>query len=334
MLFAAMLRSRLRRILLRSAAALTLLSATTLASAQAAVGYPAKSVRIVIPFGTGGTNLMARWLAPKLSEAFGQTFVVDPRLGAGGNIGNELVAKSAPDGYTLLIAPPGLVFSPFLYKRTGYDPLRDFAPIALLGSVPNVMAIHPSVPAQSLQQVIDLARKQPKKLSYGSGGIGSTNHLAMDALKSLTKTDIIHVPYKGATIALVDLISGQVDIVVVAVSSVAQYIQQGKLRGIATLGPKRSHALPDLPTSAEAGQPQFVMENWYGFYGPAGLPREIIDRLNAEAAKAMKMPDTRERLGSQGFDLFPSSPQELAVRVKSEYARFGKIVKDAGITPE
>ena len=334
MLFAAMLRSRLRRILLRSAAALTLLSATTLASAQAAVGYPAKSVRIVIPFGTGGTNLMARWLAPKLSEAFGQTFVVDPRLGAGGNIGNELVAKSAPDGYTLLIAPPGLVFSPFLYKRTGYDPLRDFAPIALLGSVPNVMAIHPSVPAQSLQQVIDLARKQPKKLSYGSGGIGSTNHLAMEALKSLTKTDIIHVPYKGATIALVDLISGQVDIVVVAVSSVAQYIQQGKLRGIATLGPKRSHALPDLPTSAEAGQPQFVMENWYGFYGPAGLPREIVDRLNAEAVKAMKMPDTRERLGSQGFDLFPSSPQELAARVKSEYARFGKIVKDAGITPE
>ena len=334
MLFAAMLRSRLRRILLRSAAALTLLSATTLASAQAAVGYPAKSVRIVIPFGTGGTNLMARWLAPKLSEAFGQTFVVDPRLGAGGNIGNEFVAKSAPDGYTLLIAPPGLVFSPFLYKRTGYDPLRDFAPIALLGSVPNVMAIHPSVPAQSLQQVIDLARKQPKKLSYGSGGIGSTNHLAMEALKSLTKTDIIHVPYKGATIALVDLISGQVDIVVVAVSSVAQYIQQGKLRGIATLGPKRSHALPDLPTSAEAGQPQFVMENWYGFYGPAGLPREIVDRLNAEAVKAMKMPDTRERLGSQGFDLFPSSPQELAARVKSEYARFGKIVKDAGITPE
>lgn len=188
--------------------------------------------------------------------------------------------------------------------------------------------------AQSLQQVIDLARKQPKKLSYGSGGIGSTNHLAMEALKSLTKTDIIHVPYKGATIALVDLISGQVDIVVVAVSSVAQYIQQGKLRGIATLGPKRSHALPDLPTSAEAGQPQFVMENWYGFYGPAGLPREIVDRLNAEAVKAMKMPDTRERLGSQGFDLFPSSPQELAVRVKSEYARFGKIVKDAGITPE
>ena len=303
-------------------------------SAMAQPAYPAKTVRIVIPFGTGGTNLMARWLAPKLSEAFGQTFVVDPRLGAGGNIGNELVAKSPPDGYTLLIAPPGLVFSPFLYKKTGYDPLRDFTSIALLGSVPNVMAVHPSVPAQSLQQVIDLAKKQPKKLAYGSGGIGSTNHLAMEALKSLTQTDIVHVPYKGATIALIDLISGQVDIVVVAVSSVSQYVQQGKLRGIATLSPKRSAALPGLPTTAEAGHPQFVMENWYGFHGPAGLPRDIVERLNAEAVKAIKMPDTRERLGSQGFDLFPSSPQELAALMKSEYARFGKIVKDAGITPE
>jgi tripartite-type tricarboxylate transporter receptor subunit TctC len=316
---------------------MALLAAGTLpvtAHAQAQAAYPAKPVRIVIPFGTGGTNLMARWLAPKFSDAFGQTFVVDPRLGAGGNIGNELVAKSPADGYTLLIAPPGLVFSPFLYKKTGYDPLRDFTAIALLGSVPNVMAIHPSVPAQTLRQVIDIAKKQPKKLSYGSGGIGSTNHLAMEALKSLTQTDILHVPYKGATIALVDLISGQVDIVVVAVSSVAPYVQQGKLRGVVTLSPRRSHALPSLPTSAEAGQPQFVMENWYGFYGPAGLPRDVVDRLNSEAVKAMKMPDTRERLGSQGFDLFPSSPQELAALVKAEYARFGKIVKDAGITPE
>ncbi len=301
---------------------------------SAAQNYPIKSVRIVIPFGTGGTNLMARWLAPKFSEAFGQQFIVDPRLGAGGNIGNELVAKSPPDGYTLSIAPPGIVFSPFLYKKAGYDPLRDFTSIALLGSVPNVMAVHPSVPAQSLQQVITLAKQKSKRLSYGSGGIGSTNHLAMEALKSLTQTDIVHVPYKGATLALVDLISGQVDIVVVAVPSVSQYIQQGKLRGIVTLSPKRSTSLPTLPTAAEAGQPQFVMENWYGFYGPAGLQREIVERLNAEAIKAIKQPDTRERLGSQGFDLFPSSPQELAALMKSEYARFGKIVRDAGIQPE
>ena len=315
-------------------AALGLLIFALQTSAQPFAAYPSKSVRIVVPFGTGGTNLMARWLAPKLSDIFGQTFVVDPRLGAGGNIGNELVAKSAPDGYTLLIAPPGLVFSPFLYKRAGYDPLRDFTPIALLGSVPNVMAVHPSVPARNLQQVIGLARRQPKKLSYGSGGIGSTNHLAMEALKSLVKIDVVHVPYKGATIALVDLISGQVDIVVVAVPSVAQYIRQGKLNGIATLSAKRSAALPDLMTTAEAGQSEFVMENWYGFFAPAGLPREILERLNSEAVKIMKSPDTRERLGSQGFDLFPSSPQELAALMKSEYARFGKIVRDAGIQAE
>ena len=296
--------------------------------------YPVKSVRIVIPFGTGGTNLMARWLAPKFSEAFGQAFVVDPRTGAGGNIGNEFVAKAAPDGYTLSIAPPGIVFSPFLYKRTGYDPLRDFTPIALLGSVPNAMAIHPSVPARNLQQLINLARQQPRKLAYGSGGIGSTNHLAMESLKSLAKIDIVHVPYKGATIALTDLISGQVDIVVVAVPSVAKYILQGRLRGIATLNTRRSAVLPDLITTAEAGQPELVMVNWYGFFGPAGLPRDIVERLNAEAVKAINAPDTRERLGTQGFDLFPSSPLELAALLKSEYARFGKIVKDAGIKPE
>jgi tripartite-type tricarboxylate transporter receptor subunit TctC len=317
-----------------TAAGLALLAYMPMAYAQSTPAYPVKSVRIVIPFGTGGTNLMARWLAPKLSEAFGQTFVVDPRLGAGGNIGNELVAKSAPDGYTLSIAPPGIVFSPFLYKRPGYDPLRDFTSIALLGSVPNVMAVHPSVPARTLQQVVALAKQQPKKLSYGSGGIGSTNHLAMEALKSMTKTDIVHVPYKGATLALVDVISGQVDITVVAVPSVAQYIQQGKLRGITTLSAKRAASLPDLPTAAEAGQPQFVMDNWYGFYGPAGLPRDIVERLSAEAVKVMRMPDTRERLGSQGFELFPGSPQELSALMKSEYARFGKIVKDAGIQPE
>lgn len=304
------------------------------AAAHAQAPYPSKAVRIVIPFATGGTNLVARWLAPKLSEAFGQQFVVDPRAGAGGNIGNQLVAQSPPDGYTLSVAPPGIVFSPFLYNRPGYDPLRDFTAIALLGSVPNVMVVHPSVPARTLRELTGIARKQLKKLSYGSGGIGSTNHLAMEAFKSAAGIDVLHVPYKGATVALVDAISGQVDIVVVAVSSVAQYVQQGKLRGIASLSPRRSSAMPALPTTAEAGMPQLVMENWYGFFGPAGLPRDIVDKLNSEAVKVMKAADTRERLGSQGFDLFPSTPQELAALMKSEYMRFGKIVKDAGIQPE
>jgi tripartite-type tricarboxylate transporter receptor subunit TctC len=318
----------------RAGAALLLLTATGTAQTQNTPPYPSKAVRIVIPFGTGGTNIMARWLAPKLSEALGQTFVVDPRLGAGGTIGNELVAKSAPDGYTLLVAPPGLVFSPFLYKRVGYDPLRDFTAIALLGSVPNVMSVHPSVPARTLREVINLARKQPGKLAYGSGGVGSTNHLAMESLKSLAQINIVHVPYKGATIALVDLMSGQVDIVVVAVSSVAQYVQQGKLRGIVTLSAKRSPVLPGLPTSAEAGQPEFVMDNWYGFFGPAGLPRDIVERLNTEAMKVMNLPETRERLSGQGLEIFPGTPHTLAALMKSEYARFGNIVRHAGIQPE
>lgn len=324
----------LRLALARLGAGLTLALITTVAQAQTATSYPVKTVRIVVPFGTGGTNIMARWLALKFTESLGQTFVVDPRLGAGGTIGNEFVAKSVPDGYTLLVAPPGLVFSPFLYKKVGYDPLRDFTSIALLGSVPNVMSVHPSVPARTLREVIDIARKQPGKLAYGSGGIGSTNHLAMEALKSITKTSIVHVPYKGATLALVDLMSGQVDIVVVAVSSVAPYIQQGRLRGIVTLSAKRSPALPNLPTSAEAGQPEFVMDNWYGLFGPAGLPRDIVEKLNAEAVKVLNQPDSRERLGAQGLDIFPSNSQTLAALMKTEYARFAKIVKDAGIQPE
>ncbi|MBM3342402.1 MAG: tripartite tricarboxylate transporter substrate binding protein [Betaproteobacteria bacterium] len=264
----------------------------------------------------------------------GQQFVVEPRLGAGGTIGNELVAKSPADGYTLLVAPPGVVFSPFLYKKVGYDPLRDFTSIALLGSVPNVMVVHPAVPARGLRDVIELARKSPGKLSYGSGGVGSTNHLAMESLKALAKLNIVHVPYKGATVALVDLLGGQVDIVVVAVSSTAQHVQHNKLRGIVTLSAKRSALLPNLPTSAEAGQPTFVMDNWYGFFGPAGLPRDIVDRLNAEAVKIMNLPETRERMASQGLEIFPSNPQTLAALMKSEHTRFGKIVKDAGIQPE
>ena len=303
--------SRARRTI-RAGLTFALLAASAQAHAQSGAAYPVKSVRIVLPFGTGGTNLMARWLAPKLSEAMGQTFVVDPRLGAGGNIGNEIVAKSAPDGYTLLIAPPGLVFSPFLYKRAGYDPLRDFTPIALLGSVPNVMAVHPSVPARHLREVIEIARKQPKKLAYGSGGVGSTNHLAMESLKSLAKIDIVHVPYKGR----VDGAGGCDQ------RSDRRHGGRGAQR--CALHPARQaawhrhaqrkalkSALPELMTTTEAGQPDFVMTNWYGFFGPAGLPREIVARLNAEAVKAIKLPDTRERLGSQGFDLFPSSAQEL-----------------------
>ena len=300
-----------------------------------AQAYPARPVKMVVTFAAGQSiDILARLIGQSLSDRLGQQFVVDPRLGAGGNIGNELVAKAVPDGYTLLVAPPGLVFSPFLYKKTGYDPLRDFTSITLLGSVPNVMVVHPAVPAKALRELIDLARQQPGKLSYGSGGIGSTNHLAMEAFKSLAKLNIVHVPYKGATVALVDLISGQVDIVVVAVSSAAPYVRQQRLRGIVTLSAKRSSLLPQLPTSAEANHPDFVMDNWYGFFGPAGLPRDIVERLNAEAVKIMNLPETRERMASQGLEIFPGNPQTLATLMTSEYARFGKLVKDAGIQPE
>ena len=298
-----------------------------------AQNYPVKPIRILLPF-AGGTDVVGRLIALKLSPALGQQVVPDPRLGAGGNIAHDAVAKAAPDGYTLLMAAPPVLINPLLNPKAGFDPLRDFAPIALLGSIPNVLVVHPSVPAQNLRELSQIARKQPGKLTYGSGGVGSVNQLAAELIKSLTKTDILHVPYKSATIALVGAMSGEVDIVIVAVSSVVPYAKEGRMRALAVLDAKRVGSLPDVPTTAEAGLPQLVAVNWYMLLAPAATPRAIVERLNAEAVKAMALPDTRERLAAMGGEPASTTPEQTGEFLRTEYERWGKVIRDGGIKAE
>jgi tripartite-type tricarboxylate transporter receptor subunit TctC len=313
------------------AAALLIVAAGT-ALAQ---GYPVKPIRIAMPFSTGGTDLVTRWLALKLAPVLGQQIVPEPRTGAGGNIAFELVAKAPPDGYTLLMAPPPFVVNTTLYAKVPYDPFRDFAPVILCAAVPTVLVSHPSVPAKNLRELVQLARANPNKLSYASGGIGSTPHLSGELLKSLTKTSIVHVPYKGGALGLVGAMSGEVDIVFTTMSAaVASYVNSGKMRGMAILDHKRVISIPQVPTSAEAGLPQLVAVNWYVLLAPAGTPRDIIDRLNAETTKVMQTPETRERLLAVGGEPATSTPEQAAEFLRTEFTRWSKVIKDAGIRAE
>ena len=309
------------------AAAVLLVSSHALAQ-----GYPSKPIRLLLPF-AGGTDAVARLLASKLSPALGQPVLPEQRLGAGGNIAHRAAAEAAPDGYTLLMAAPPLVINPHLNAKAGFDPLRDFAPIALLTAIPNVLVVHPKVAAKSLQDLIGLARASPGKLSYGSGGVGSANHLAAELLKSMAKIDILHVPYKSATHALTGLLAGEVDIVIVAASSAAAYVKDGRLRALAVLDSKRSSAMPEVPTAAEAKMP-LVAVNWYALLAPAGTPRELVLRLNAEAERAMHAPDLRGRLEAIGGDPLSGSPEETAAFLAKEYAQWGKVIREAAIRAE
>jgi tripartite-type tricarboxylate transporter receptor subunit TctC len=319
---------------IRSAGLLCALVFAVMAAAPAAAqSYPAKPIRIILPF-AGGTDVVARLLAGKLAPVLGQQILPEQRLGAGGNIAHETVAKAAPDGYTLLMAAPPLVINPHLNPRAGFDALRDFAPIALLATIPNVLVVHPTVPAKSLRELLQLARSRPGKLTYGSGGVGSSNHLAAELLKSVTGTQILHVPYKSATIALGNALGGEVDIVIVAASSTAAYVQQGKMRALAVLDHKRLSAMPQVPTASEAGAPQVVAVNWYILLAPAAAPRAVIERLNAESVKAMALPDMRERLAAMGGEPAAGTPEQTVEFLRAEHARWGKVIRDAGIRPE
>ncbi len=310
------------------AAALLALSAS-LAAAQ---GYPSKPIRVILPF-AGGTDAVTRLLALKLSPALGEQVLPDPHLGAGGNIAHLAVAKAAPDGYTLLMAAPPLVINPHLNPKVGFDPLKDFAPIALLTSIPNALVVHPRVKATTLAQLIDEARAAPGKLTYGSGGVGSANHLAAELLKGQAKIDILHVPYKSATLALTAALGGETDVVIVATSSAAPFVRDGRMRALAVLDSKRSSAMPSVPTAAEAGTP-LVAVNWYILLAPAGTPRAIIDRLNVESLKAIGAPDIRERLAGLGGEPASGSPEDTAAFLKREFEQWGRVIREAGIKPE
>ncbi|HSN40890.1 MAG TPA: tripartite tricarboxylate transporter substrate-binding protein, partial [Burkholderiales bacterium] len=232
----------------------------------AAQKYPEKNIRLIVPFPTGASQILGILVSEKLGAALGQPVVADFRPGAGGNIGAELAAKAPADGHTLLLTSPSLAISPSLYKKLNYDTLRDFATISMLATVPNVMVIHPSVPAKNLGELVKLAKAHPGKMSFGSGGIGSSNHLASELFKSLAKVDILHVPYKGASIALTHILGGEVEMVVVTVPATIPFITTGKLRGLAVLVPERVPTLPGVPTTAEAGMPELVITTWYGLF--------------------------------------------------------------------
>ena len=314
----------------RIAVAFAALCAALPAIAQ---NYPVKPIRLLLPF-AGGTDVVGRLIALKLSPALGQQVVPDPRLGAGGNIAHDAVAKAAPDGYTLLMAAPPVVINPLLNPKAGFDPLRDFTAVALLGSIPNVLTVHPSVPAKTLRDLIQIAKKQPGKLTYGSGGVGSVNQLAAELMKTLTHTNILHVPYKSATVALVGAMSGEVDVVIVASSSVVPYAMENRIRPLAILDSKRVGSLPQVPTTADAGLPQLVAVNWYMLLAPAATPRAIIERLNAEAVKAMAQADTREHLAAMGGEPATANLEQAAAFLRAEYERWGRVIREGGITAE
>ncbi len=303
-----------------------------LVTAQAQ-GYPSKPVRIILPY-LGSTEFAGRWIAAKLAPALGQQVVIDPRPGAGGKIGHELAAKSAPDGYTLMLAAPPLVINPHLYAKGAQDPLRDFAPIAMLGTLPSVLAVHPSVPAKSVRELVQLARSQPGKLTYGSGAPGSPSHLAGELLKSLSKTNILLVPYKGASFALIGAMSGEVDVVIPAASAAAPYVKDKRMRALVVLNTKPVSSMPGVPTAAEAGMPQLLIVNWFVLAAPAGTPRAIIERLNVEVSKVMQTAETRQHFLALGGEVAGISPEQAGAFVREEYERWGRVIREANVKAE
>lgn len=294
--------------------------------------YPTKPVRLVLPFPPGApSDLVGRTIGQKLGDQMGQNLVPDNRVGAGGSLGLGLVAKAPADGYTLILTSPAIALTPLLYSNLSYDPLKSFAPVARLAAIENVVLVHPSVPAKSLKEFIALARANPGKLNYGSGGPGTTNHLANELLKSLEKLNMVHVPYKGATLATVALMGGEVDEVVVSVASVLPLIKAGRVRPLAVLSDKRVPTLPNVPTSKEAGYRDFRMSIWYGLLAPAGTPREVIARLHGELTKAYADPALLKQMASAGMEPWLGTPDEMGTLIRSEMSRYAKIIESAGI---
>ena len=308
--------------------------ATTIAQAQEAA-YPFRPLRLILPFPPGGsTDLLGRALADKLGESLRQPVVPENRPGAGGNVGAEAAARSAPDGYTLVLCAPSLAISPSLYRKLNYDPLRDLVPVALVANIPNLLVVHPSVPARTLAELAQHARANPGKLNFGTGGPGTSNQLAADMFRSLTRTEIVLVPYKGAETAMLAVLSGQVQMVVIGPPASMPHLRSGKLRALALLGKERYPDLPEVPTAAESGMPEFEVDTWYGVLAPAGVSREIVARLNGDLVRIMRAPDMRERLATMGVQPLSGTPEEFGEFLKSEVARWGKAVRDSGAQVE
>ena len=289
---------------------------------------------MVVPFASGGpTDILARSVGARLSEVWGQQMVIDNRAGAAGTIGAEMVAKAAPDGYTLLTASSGiLTVNPTLFRKLPYDVLRDFAPVTMATSVTNIMVVHPALPAKSVRELLDIARQRPGQLSYASSGMGSASHLSMELLKSMAAIDVAHIPYKGAHPGVVDLVAGQVQVMLIGLPVALPHVRTGRLRALAVAN--KSVALPNMPTIAESGLPGFTVVNWLGVLAPAGTPREIISRLHAEIVKTVHLPEVKARLLVEGFEPIGSTPEKLGEEMRAWIPKWAEIIRKAGIRAE
>ena len=310
-----------------------LLMAATLTHAQ---NFPVKPVRVITPFTAGSAiDTLARVVGQKLSDTWGQQVVIDNRIGANGIIGTEAAAKAPPDGYTVYLGNIStLAVNPHLYLKLPYDALRDFAPVTLAATIPVVLVVHPSLPVKSVRELIPLAKAHPGQLNYASGGTGSAQHLPMEMLRVETGINIVHVPYKGLGPAFSDVLGGQVPMMFTGVSNVVPYMKTGRLRVLAIGSPKRSATLPDVPTVAEAGVPGFDFDSWTGYLVPVGTPRELIVKLHADITRTLAASEVRDKLVTLGFDLVGGTPEAFATLIRNDIARFGKLIKAAGIKAE
>ena len=313
-------------------AAAIAVSATFAFVSAAHAQYPGKPIKIVVPFPAGGTtDILARAVAADLQKSFGQAVVVENKAGAGGNIGSDSVAKSAPDGYTLLMGTVGThAINVSLYPKMPYDAVKDFAPVSLVAGVPNVLVAAPSFPANSVKDLIDAAKKAPDKLTFASSGNGTSIHLSGELFKQLAGVQMTHVPYKGSSAALPDVLSGQVNVMFDNAPSVMPHIKGGKLKAIAVTSSKRSPALPGVPTVAEAGFPSYEASSWFGVLAPAGTPKDVVDKLSTAIAKALQTPEMKERLAVQGAEAVGNSPEQFAAHIKAEIEKWSKVVKASG----
>ena len=307
----------------------------TVSSPVFSQAFPTKPIRMVIPFPPGGVDITGRLLANKMSELLGQPVVVDNRGGANGLIGSELVARSAPDGYTILLTTPSThVTAVFLQKSIPYDPVKDFTPLCAVLEPVSLLVVHPSLPVNSVQELIAHAKKNPGKLTYSSSGIGSVFHLTGEALKEAGNVDILHVPYKGTGPSLADVVAGRISMTFSALSTSRPLIVSGKVKALAVAEPRRYAGLPNIPTVAE-GLPGFSKPStWFGFFGPAGMPRHIVQRLNAEMVKTAHAPDLRDKLDQGGFSIIAGTPEDFAAILKQGLEVYGRLVKSVGLKPE
>ena len=323
---------RCPRALLLAPLAITLCSGTAHAAEP---GYPNRPIRMVVPFAPGGgSDIIGRLVSLKLAEALGQPVVVDNRPGASANIGAALVANALSDGHTLLLANANFTINPGLFRKMPFDPVKDFAPVSLLANALNVLAVHPGVPAKSVKELIAVAKAQPGKLNFASPGAGTSSHLGGELFKSMAGIDVTTIHYKGAAPAITDLLGGHVSYTITSTLSVLPHVNSGKLRALGVTSLKRSSAMPDLPTIAEAGLPGYEVTNWYGVLTTARTPAPIVDRLNRELVRIVAMPDVREKFLAQGAEPETMSPAAFERFIRAEIAKWGKVIRDAKIQAE